>query len=347
MSTGVAVTIGDFPMEKTIDRPKLARDIMVTKLVTVHPRTHVFDGVAALLRHRITGAPVIGERHRYLGMLSEKSCLTVLTVTARAADERGLAASRRSRARDFMAKRLVTLRAGMPALEAIALLLKNRISGAPVVDPGGRFLGVFSEKFSMDVLLGLAYDQLPAAPVDAFMNTDFGRVIDGGEPLLEIAQRFLDTPYRRLPVVRDGTLLGQVSRRDVLAAEHHLTSALDGRRSILRERSSELGLEDLAAPEEEMDPTDFELDSTDASAFMDRKARTIAEDTDLLTIARIFKSTPYRRLPVLRGRRLVGQISRRDVLATTHGLLVRAPQPGQALLNLSAVVDSGERPSLS
>lgn len=335
-------------MEKTIDRPKLARDIMVTRLVTVHPRTHVFDGVAALLRHRITGAPVIGERHRYLGMLSEKSCLTVLTVTARAADERGLAASRRSRAQDFMAKRLVTLRAGMPALDAIALLLRNRISGAPVVDPSsGRFLGVFSEKFSMDVLLGLAYDQLPAAPVDAFMNTDFERVIDGSEPLLEIAQRFLDTPYRRLPVVRDETLVGQVSRRDVLAAEHHLTSALDGRRSILRERSSELGLEDLAAPEEEVDPADFELDSTDASAFMDRKARTISEDTDLLTIARIFKSTPYRRLPVLRGRRLVGQISRRDVLAATHGLLVRAPQPGQALLYLSAVVDSGERPSLS
>ena len=221
-------------MEKTIDRPKLARDIMVTRLVTVHPRTHVFDGIAALLRHRITGAPVIGEGHRYLGMLSEKSCLTVLTVTARAADERGLAASRRSRSQDFMARRLVTLRAGMPALDAIALLLKNRISGAPVVDPAGRFLGVFSEKFSMDVLLGLAYDQLPAAPVDAFMNTDFGRVIDGSEPLLEIAQRFLDTPYRRLPVVRDGALVGQVSRRDVLAAEHHLTSALDGRRSILR-----------------------------------------------------------------------------------------------------------------
>ena len=80
---------------------------------------------------------------------------------------------------------------------------------------------------------------------------------------------------------------------------------------------------------------------------MDRKARTISEDTDLLSIARIFKSTPYRRLPVLRGRRLVGQISRRDVLAATHGLLVHAPQPGQALLYLSAVVDSGERPSLS
>ena len=334
-------------MEKTIDRPQLARDIMVTRLVTVLPRTHVYDGISALLGHRITGAPVIGEGRRYLGMLSEKSCLTVLTVTARAADEQGLARSRRTRAQDFMARRLVKLQAGMSALDAIGLLLRNRISGAPVVDEGGRLVGVFSEKFSMEVLLGLAYDQLPAAPVDAFMNTDFGRVIDGSEPLLEVAQRFLDTPYRRLPVVREGVLVGQVSRRDVLAAEHHLTSALDGRRSILRERSNELGLEDLAAPDEEQGSAEFELDSTDASAFMDRKARTIAEDTDILTIARIFKSTPYRRLPVLRGRRLVGQISRRDVLAATHDLLVRAPQPGQALLYLSAVVGSDERPSLS
>lgn len=333
-------------MEKTIDRPQLARDIMVTKLITVHPRTHVYDGISALLRHRITGAPVIGERHRYLGMLSEKSCLSVLTVTARAADEQGLAPSRRTCASDFMTRKLVTLRAGTSALDAIGLLLRNRISGAPVVDGDGRLVGVFSEKFSMEVLLGLAYDQLPAAPIDAFMNKDFGRVIDGSEPLLEIAQRFLDTPYRRLPVVRDGELLGQVSRRDVLAAQHHLTSALDGRRAILRERSSELGLEDLAA-DEDAETGDFELDSTDASAFMDRKARTISEETDILSVARIFKSTPYRRLPVLRGRRLVGQISRRDVLAATHGLLMQAPQPAQALLYLSAVVDSGERPSLS
>ena len=334
------------PVDKVIDRPKLARDIMVTRLVTVHPRTHVYDGISALLRHRITGAPVIDEDRVYLGMLSEKSCLTVLTVTARIAEEWGIA-SIPQLARDFMATKLVTLKADMPALDGIGLLLKHRISGAPVVDEGGRILGVFSEKFSMEVLLGLAYDELPAAPVEAFMNTDHGRRIDGSEPLLEIAQRFLDTVYRRLPVVRDDRPVGQVSRRDVLNAEHHLAAALTGRRLMLRKQAGELGLKDLAADDEEYHHRDFGLDSTDAAAFMDRKARTVREDTDLLSIARIFKSTPYRRLPVLRGRRLVGQISRRDVLAATHGLLVQAPQPSQALLYLSAVVDAGQRPSLS
>ena len=37
-------------------------------------------------------------------------------------------------ARDFMVKRLVTLRPDMDVLNAVQMLLKNRISGAPVVD---------------------------------------------------------------------------------------------------------------------------------------------------------------------------------------------------------------------
>jgi len=120
-------------------------------------------------------------------------------------------------ARDCMVTRLVTLRPEMDVLEAVQRLLKNRISGAPVVDAEGNYLGIFSEKCSMHVLLDAAYEQLPSNEVRVFMDTD-AQTIEPDTHLLSIAQVFLLTPYRRLPVLEDGKLIGQVSRRDVIRA---------------------------------------------------------------------------------------------------------------------------------
>jgi CBS domain-containing protein len=120
-------------------------------------------------------------------------------------------------ARDFMITKLVTLRPEMDVIRAVQLLLKNRISGAPVVDNEGNYLGIFSEKCSLNVLLDAAYEQLPSNEVRMFMDTE-ASTISPDTLLLSIAQVFLLTPYRRLPVLDEGQLVGQVSRRDVLRA---------------------------------------------------------------------------------------------------------------------------------
>jgi CBS domain-containing protein len=121
-------------------------------------------------------------------------------------------------AKDIMVTKLVTLTADMDALEAMRKLLQHRISGAPVVDSAGNYLGVFSEKNSMRFLLDLAYEQLPSCQVAAFMDTSMKRTIGEETDLLTIAETFLNTEYRRLPVLRGTKLVGQISRRDVLAA---------------------------------------------------------------------------------------------------------------------------------
>ena len=137
-------------------------------------------------------------------------------------------------ARDFMVKKLVTLRPEMDVIEAVRRLLKNRISGAPVVDHDGRFLGVFSEKCSMQILLDAAYEQLPSNQVRMFMDSE-PQTIAPDSHLLSIAQVFLLTSYRRLPVLEEGRLIGQVSRRDVLKAAMDLlkTSPLSDEGSSL------------------------------------------------------------------------------------------------------------------
>lgn len=124
-------------------------------------------------------------------------------------------------ARDIMVRKLVTLRPEMDVFDAVQMLLKHRISGAPVVDADGQYLGVFSEKCSMHVLLDAAYEQLPSNQVRAFMDRDALTIAPDAQ-LLSIAQVFLLTSYRRLPVLEQGRLVGQVSRRDVLRAALNL-----------------------------------------------------------------------------------------------------------------------------
>jgi len=140
------------------------------------------------------------------------------------------------RASDFMVKRLVTVPPEMDVLDAVRMLLKYSVSGAPVVDRDGRYLGVFSEKCAMNVILDAAYDQLPTNEVRAFMDTE-AQTIGPDTDLLAIAQVFLLTNYRRLPVVdEERRLLGQVSRRDVMRAALDALD-LDHQQSTVREKS--------------------------------------------------------------------------------------------------------------
>lgn len=147
-------------------------------------------------------------------------------------------------ARECMVTKLVTLRPEMDVHEAIGLLLRRRISGAPVVGPGNKYLGIFSERCSMHVLLDAAYEQLPSNNVGSFMDRE-AMTIQPDTQLLSIAQAFLITNYRRLPVLdEEGVLLGQISRRDVLKA------AMDSLESAPLKEKSLLYLSALVARED-------------------------------------------------------------------------------------------------
>jgi CBS domain-containing protein len=56
------------------------------------------------------------------------------------------------------------------------------------------------------------------------------------------------------------------------------------------------------------------------SEYMSTDVRTVDADTSIVELARTFLDAPYRRYPVLDNARLVGQISRRDVLRALQQL---------------------------
>lgn len=118
---------------------------------------------------------------------------------------------------DIMTSRLVTLDPEMDVFKAIELLLKHKISGAPVIDKSRQLLGMFTEKSCLEVMVTAAYEGLPANEVGSFMSEPADTVSEG-TVMLSMAQIFLNQRTRRLPVLRDGKLVGQVSRRDLIGA---------------------------------------------------------------------------------------------------------------------------------
>ncbi len=118
---------------------------------------------------------------------------------------------------DYMAASLVTFNPDMEMRLAISLLVEKRISGAPVVDDHGSFVGVLSEQDCMKVALSAGYFDDYAGQVKDYMSSKV-TTIDADTSILTLAQLFIDSPFRRYPVMQNNRLVGQVSRRDVLRA---------------------------------------------------------------------------------------------------------------------------------
>lgn len=120
--------------------------------------------------------------------------------------------------KEFMTANLVTFKQDMPVLDAIQELVDRRISGAPVVDNLGNLVGMLSEKDCLKVALNAGYYEELGGSVSEYMTTKV-ETVDSTASILELARLFIDTPFKRFPVLGDDeTLVGQISRADVLRA---------------------------------------------------------------------------------------------------------------------------------
>lgn len=118
---------------------------------------------------------------------------------------------------DYMATDLITLSPEAEIIHAMTTLLEARISGAPVLDERGQLVGVLSKKDCLKAALNASYYQEWGGTVGDYMSTDI-ETLDADLDIVEAAEAFLASAYRRFPVIREEALVGQVSRCDILTA---------------------------------------------------------------------------------------------------------------------------------
>jgi CBS-domain-containing membrane protein len=147
------------------------------------------------------------------------------------------------RAKDVMSDGVMSVAADATLLEAAKLLVNCRVSAMPVVDRAGIMIGILSEADLLrpagdgrPQLLDRAARDPDGAADDMKAGTRkvadvmTGEVVSAGEdtPLAQLARLMTDHAVKRLPILRDGSVVGIVSRADLLRGLIALESGPDG-----------------------------------------------------------------------------------------------------------------------
>ena len=115
--------------------------------------------------------------------------------------------------KDIMTKGVICVHIDTPIFEAIEIMVKNGISGVPVVEEDMTLIGILSEQ---DVLCLLqAHKQERERTAGEFMTHPVV-YFEENESLRDICYRLRDSSIRRIPVTSDGKVTGIISRADIL-----------------------------------------------------------------------------------------------------------------------------------
>ena len=121
------------------------------------------------------------------------------------------------RVSEYMDTVVPTVHPDTDILAAVDFLLDHHVTGAPVVNDEGALVGMITETDCLRLLtLGDRGDR-PAGRVADFMTKNPITV----PPHMDIyyaAGIFLSHSFRRLPVVKEGAVVGAITRYDILRA---------------------------------------------------------------------------------------------------------------------------------
>lgn len=117
------------------------------------------------------------------------------------------------RVRDLMSRRVITIPDDMEVGHICGVLFKNSLSGVPVLSNKNKLVGFVSER---DIIKSIA----SGCPIDDKRARDImsKRVATVSEDtfLTEVVKIFTSNPFKHLPVVKRGEIVGVISRKDVV-----------------------------------------------------------------------------------------------------------------------------------
>jgi CBS domain-containing protein len=120
--------------------------------------------------------------------------------------------------RDHMLVNPVKINSKANLFEAVKLITDNKISGLCVVDDDNTLVGILSELDCLNAILSVTYNEGAVGTVSEYMTGENLVVADTSDNIVELAQQMLRQKHRRLPVVEDGKLIGQITCRQLLIA---------------------------------------------------------------------------------------------------------------------------------
>lgn len=126
--------------------------------------------------------------------------------------------------REIMTRDVTTAAPGMTLEDAAEMLARRRLRAMPVIDDEGHVLGMLTDRLLISRLLpaleradagGPAAGGDAAGEVRDIMERTV-MCVKEDEPLANVVRLMLDREIERLPVVREGQLVGFLTRGDII-----------------------------------------------------------------------------------------------------------------------------------
>ena len=130
-------------------------DYMAKRLIVLQSDMSIDTAIKLLLRHGVSGAPVLNEIGELVGMFSESDCLKDIVQSCYHETNAGMV-------KDVMFTQIQSIHPDQSILDAAEIFLKDRRRRLPVLDDQGRLVGQISRR---DVLR--AMDELSHQPLEA------------------------------------------------------------------------------------------------------------------------------------------------------------------------------------
>ena len=126
---------------------------------------------------------------------------------------------RAPRVRDMMNRRPITFAPGTRMRDVARVFLKKKVPCAAVIDDDHRFVGLVSTQGLMLALVDAVYEEVPPGGVESYIDPDPPK-LNERMTLMQVAELFVKGGYthRALPVMKEGRLIGLVSRLSVAQA---------------------------------------------------------------------------------------------------------------------------------
>jgi len=132
----------DMSQTNKVEEQILVSDYMTTKLITFKAEDSLDDVIALLIKHHISGGPVVNDKNELIGIISETDCIKHISESK----YYNMPSDINNTVGNNMVTDVDTIDKNMNIFDAAFKFLASRRRRFPVVDEHGVLLGQLSQK---------------------------------------------------------------------------------------------------------------------------------------------------------------------------------------------------------
>jgi CBS domain-containing protein len=250
------------------------KNVMTKNPVFIHD-TEFMTHARQLMRDRhFRTVPVVDNKNRVIGVLNEKELLNIYSTKSNVTVE------------GFMSE-FPFVYPDMDMMQAARLMIEAGIGRVPVLKSGQdmTLAGILS---MVDIFRNLDLEKIPSKKISEVMTTDV-KTCSPKDNVAKVWLNMKETGFSGLPVVRNGELIGMVTRRNIINAGYARI-----------EREDEQGTRSSMSPPVEK--------------IMSTPAYSLTTETSLKDAVQAFMKLDVGRLSVVNGGKLTGIVDRSDII---------------------------------